>query len=728
MTAFQPEHFINRELSSLEFNSRVLEEAEDVTNPLLERVKFLAIFSSNLDEFFMIRVAGLREQAFGAGASEDRAADGMSSLAQLQAICRRTRELIARQYECWNNSVFPALRETGIEILRYEHLDDQQHALVDRFFHNTASLALTPMAIDCTASFVLTPMAIDLSHPSPRFHSQGLYLAAHLDRHDGSGPRQLFAVMQLPAVLPRLVRLGQDGETKYIFLEEILASRLPQLFGGYDVADWTTFRITRDSDLELLDKEADDMLDLIEDRIRARRRADAVRLEIPAGAGVEFVKRLIDSEEIHVAHDSKPDGYSEVYYIPGSLDLSSLMKLAAIPNFDHLRDTRFVPRAVKRLEACSSDQLFEEIARRDILLHHPYESFEPVVRFVRQAATDPKVLAIKQTLYRTSGDSPIVRALIEAAENGKHVTAIVELQARFDEAANVNWARKLERAGVHVVYGFMDLKTHCKLSLVVRRDDQTLTRYVHLSTGNYHPATAKVYTDLGLFTADENVAADASALFNLLTGHSQGDHWRKLVVAPEDLHRRTIELIEEQAQRARDGRPARVFAKLNSLVDQEVIAALYRASQVGVPIELVVRGICCLRPQMSGISDHITVRSIVDRFLEHSRICVFGPDEEAMVFVSSADWMPRNFFRRVEVMFPIEDVDARERILKEIIPVYLRDNQRSWILRPDGNYDRVVPQHEAPPYHCQEELLQISTKHNSDESTRSSRPSMTLNN
>ena len=534
-STFQPEHFLNRELSSLEFNARVLEEAEDSSNPLLERLKFLAIFSSNMDEFFMIRVAGLREQAFGAGALQDKAADGMPPLAQLQTISRRTRELIGRQYSCWNDSVLPALRENGIQILRHEEVQEEQRARLDAFFRDTASL-------------VLTPMAIDPSHPSPRFHNQGLYLATELVRRKALGPKHLFAVVQLPAVLSRLVPLGGDGETKYIFLEEIVASRLPELFGGYDVVDWTAFRITRDSDLELLDKEADDMLRLIEERIRARQRGEAVRLEVPTGANAEFVTRLIEEEEICVAPENNSEGYSEVYYIPGPLDLSCLMTLASIPNFDGLRNSQFTPHNPLRLKGLSGVDLFDQIARRDILLHHPYESFDPVVRFAAAAAVDPKVLAIKQTLYRTSGDSPIVRALIQAAENGKHVTALVELKARFDEAANVNWAREMERAGVHVVYGFMDLKTHCKLSLVVRREGQQLKRFVHLATGNYHPATAKLYTDLGLFTADEDIAADASALFNLLTGYSQGHAWRKLIVAPEDLWRRTIELIQQQQQ------------------------------------------------------------------------------------------------------------------------------------------------------------------------------------
>jgi len=701
ITTFQPEHFINRELSWLEFNARVLEEAEEVTTPLLERVKFLGIFSSNLDEFFMIRVAGLREQAFEAGAPQDKAADGMPSLTQLQAIARRTRELIARQYRCWNASVLPALREAGVAILRDDELNQEQRDKLDRFFRETASL-------------VLTPMAIDPSHPNPRYHNQELYLAAELERHKARGPKHLFAVVQIPAVLPRLVPLGSDEQPQFIFLEEAVASRLPDLFGGYEALDWTTFRITRDSDIDLLDQEADDMLHLIEERLRASRRADALRLEVQSQANARFLAMLIDKEEIRVAPEDNPEGYSEIYEIPGPIDLRALMELVKLPTLGDLCDCTFTPRWPSGLHRRSGIGLFEEIAKRDIMLHHPYESFHPVIQFVSDAAQDPQVLAIKQTLYRTSGDSPIVRALIEAAENGKHVTALVELKARFDEAANVNWAREMEHAGVHVVFGFLDLKTHCKLSLVVRREGEGLKRYVHLSTGNYHPATAKLYTDIALFTADPDMAEDASALFNLLTGYSQGHIWRKIVVAPDDLQRRTIKLIHEQTDLARDGRPSRIFAKVNSLVDRKVIEALYLASQTGVPVDLVVRGICCLRPRMSGISENIRVRSIVDRFLEHSRIFVFGDGDDARVFLASADWMPRNFYRRVEAMFPIEDAALKERILREIVAVYLRDNVKARELLPDATYRHVLPTDGEPLFRSQQELLHLHEQNNPD--------------
>jgi polyphosphate kinase len=687
---FQPEHFINRELSWLEFNARVLEEAEDPTNPLLERVKFLSIFSSNLDEFFMVRVAGLREQAFGDGAPQDYTPDGMRPLAQLQRICTRTQELVAAQYRCWNESVLPQLAQEGIRLLRYDELNNDQREALTRFFQDRAFP-------------ILTPMAVDPAHPSPRYHNRSLYLAAMLERRRGLGPKQMFAVVQVPHVLPRLVPIGQGGEAQCILLEDAVSAWLPELFGGFAVQTWTTFRITRDSDIELLEQESDDMLRLIEDRLKARQRGEAVRLELAADASEELSRLIIDEEYVR---DNSPEGYSEVYRIPGPLDLTAMMELTRLHGFDQLRDPPVFPQTPRGIRR-RGDDLFATIGRRDILLHHPYDTFDTVVDFVSRAASDPKVLAIKQTLYRTSGDSPITRALIAAAENGKHVTALVELKARFDEANNVSWARQLERAGVHVVFGFLDLKTHCKLSLVVRQEGNNLRRYVHLGTGNYNPTTALTYTDLGLFTADEDLVADASALFNLLTGYSQGHQWRKLVVAPTDLQRRTLELIEEQTVRARQGEPSRIFAKLNAVVDHRVIEALYRASQAGVPIDIVDRGVCCLRPGLPGVSENIRVRSIVDRFLEHSRIYVFGPDSDAKVFLSSADWMPRNFYRRVEVMFPIEAPELKDRLLHEIVPAYLLDSVKARLLQPDGAYLRIQSAPGEAPYRCQERLLSL---------------------
>ena len=695
--AFQAEHFINRELSWLEFNARVLEEAEDETNPLLERVKFLSIFSSNLDEFFMVRVAGLREQAFGDGAPQDYTPDGLRAITQLQRVAKKTQDLVAAAYLCWNESVLPQLNREGIQLLAHEELNSAERERLDRFFR-------------VRAFTILTPMAIDPSHPSPHFHNRQLYLGAMLRRHHGLGPKELFAVVQLPQILPRFVPVGPPEEARFILLEQAVAARLPELFGGFDVLHWTTFRITRDSDIELLEQESDDMLRLIEERLKARQRGDAVRLEVAIGANEELVRKIIEEESLRDVKETS-DPYSEVYRIPGPLDLTGLMELYEIPNRDYLHDPPFSPQPPRGLRSRRGEDLFAAIAQRDILLHHPFDSFDPVVEFVSCAAKDPKVLAIKQTLYRISGDSPITRALMQAAENGKHVTALVELKARFDEARNVGWARQMERSGVHVVFGFLDLKTHCKLSLVVRQEGNALRRYMHLGTGNYNQTTALLYTDFGLFTADEDIGEDASALFNLLTGYSQGHVWRKLVAAPEHLHRRTLDLIEEQTERAKAGRPSRIFAKLNALVDYRVIEALYRASQAGVPIDLIVRGICGLRPGLPGISENIRVTSIVDRFLEHSRLYVFSPDDEAQVYLSSADWMPRNFHRRVEVMFPVEDPSLKRRILKEVIPTYLRDNTRARRLESDGSYTRVRPQPGEAAHRSQEEFLAMRGGH-----------------
>ena len=689
---FLPEHFINRELSWLEFNGRVLEEAQDEGNRLLERVKFLAIFASNLDEFFMVRVAGLREQAFGLLPPQDMPADGLSPLAQLQRIAFRTQQLVSQQYRCWNESVVPALKAEGIELLAHDDLSSKQRKSLDKFFRQR----VFP---------VLTPMAIDPSHPSPRFHNRGLYLAAILQRRVGLGPDRLFAVVQLPQVLPRFVNVDLGNENTFVLMEDLVSARLPELFGGYDIVDDATFRVTRDMDIELLEQESDDMLMAIESRLRARQRTNAVRLEISKDLNAELLEMLVSEEEIKCSSAGTVDGYNEVYAIDGMLDMTSLFELQALAQREDLCDPPIVPHRPVGLRG--GDDLFAEVAEQDRLLHHPFDSFTPVVEFIERAAIDPNVLAIKQTLYRTSGNSPIVRSLIEAAENGKHVTALVELKARFDEANNITWARQMERAGVHVVFGFMDLKTHSKIAMVVRQEGQKVRRYVHLSTGNYNPNTALIYTDLGLFTADKTMADDVSALFNLLTGYSQSHDWQKLVVAPQDLQRKTIELIEEQTMRARDGKKSRIFAKLNSLVDQQTIEALYEASKAGVPIDLVIRGICCLRPGLPGISENIHVRSIVDRFLEHSRIMVFGEGSKQQVFLSSADWMPRNFNRRVEVMFPVEAVPLRTRIIEEIIPAYLHDNTRARELLSDGTYVRAQRGSDDALRRSQHELLEI---------------------
>ncbi|MBL8829082.1 MAG: polyphosphate kinase 1, partial [Planctomycetaceae bacterium] len=575
----------------------------------------------------------------------------------------------------------------------YSELKPEQLEIVDRFFEERAYP-------------ILTPMAVDPAHPNPLYHNRALYLAAQLHRHVGLGPKELFAVVQLPQVLPRLVPVATGDEYQFILLEEIIKARLPLLFGGFAVLACTTFRVTRDSDIELLEQESDDMLRVIEDRLKMRARGQAVRLEVSADGDPELIREIIEAERLHEA-DNTSESYSEIYRVPGPLDLTGLGDLLKIPGREVLRDPPFVPQPARGRGQRGSEDLFAAIRRNDIMLHHPYDSFDPVVEFVSRAAVDPNVLAIKQTLYRTSGDSPITRALIQAAEKGKHVTALVELKARFDEENNVSWARQLERAGVHVVFGFMDLKTHCKLSLVVRREANGVRRYVHLGTGNYNPTTALIYTDIGLFTADEQIAADASAVFNLLTGYSQGHKWHKLIVAPTDMHHCMIEMIEQQTQLAREGNRAWIFAKINSLVDYRVIEALYRASQAGVPIDLVIRGVCGLRPGLPGISENIRVRSIVDRFLEHSRIFVFGWGNQSQVFAGSADWMPRNFYRRVEVMFPIEAPPLKERILQEIVPLYLSDNVKARFIQADGTQIRAPRDPNEPAHRCQDEFLAI---------------------
>ena len=692
-TAESLPRYVNRDVSWLEFNGRVLEEAEDETNPLLERVKFLSIVSSNLDEFMMVRVSGIRSQLSGAEQPVDETLDGSSPQYLFKRIHERNHELVGRQYACLQQAVLPAIAEHGIRLLGPEQLSKTQQQYVEDYFEQT----VFP---------VLTPMAIDPSHPTPHLQNRGLYLAAMVQpvQRRRGGPKRLLSVVQIPTVLPRMVELPGVG-SDFILLEQLVASRLDRLFGGSTINSWTSIRVTRDADLDIDgDEVMHDLSQAIEEGLRALKHRDPVRLEVTAGVDEKLVATVAEQMQL---------GPEEIYHVDGPLDLTALMSWQSLPGYDHLRDAAFTPR--RPAEFPEDADVFAAIRKRDILMHHPYQSFGCVVDFLEQAAEDPNVLAIKQTLYRSGSESPIVRALMSAAETGKNVTAVVELKARFDERANVSWARQMERAGVHVVFGFLDLKTHCKTTLVVRREGNRLRRYVHLGTGNYNATTAKIYTDLGLFTCRQKFGEDVSALFNMLTGYSLGHPWKRLVIAPHDLQVKTLELIHRETKRASEGQPARIFGKLNSLVDGDVIEALYEASQAGVEIDLICRGSCCLVPGVPGLSDNIRVRSIIDRFLEHSRIYIFGADSNADVYLSSADWMPRNFRRRVEAMFPILEPTLKKRIIESIVPTLQADNVKAREMQPDGSYRRVKPGKGTPTMRSQVRFLEEIAAHEVDD-------------
>ena len=684
--AFPPDHYLNRELSWLEFNARVLEEAADPSNPWLERLKFLAIFSSNLDEFFEIRVAGLQQQVYAGVEPQDYGADGMAPAEQLAAIDRRTHELVAEQYRILNDEVLPGLATGGVQRVRLEDLTDAERRHVDTLFR--ASIAP-----------VLTPLAIDPGHPFPHVHNKSLNIALVVERKNGGNKRRHFAVVQVPAVLDRVVIVSTHGEgrVRFVLLEDIIARHLGELFGGLGVVSHTVFRVTRNTDLTIEEEDAEDLLEMIEESLRQRRRSDPVRLEISSDADETFVGMLTEAHDL----DAR-----DVYRVPGAVDVTALTALHRLDGFPALKDEPIVPRVAPPF--AQGRDVFDVIRAQDVLVHLPYESFGCVVDFIERAADDPQVLAIKQTLYRTSGASPIIAALARAAQNGKQVTALVELKARRDEQNNITWARMLERAGVHVVYGIVGLKTHCKAALVVRREGDGIRRYVHLSTGNYNPTTARVYTDLGLFTANPDMGEDTSALFNLLTGNAEGYRWKKLVVAPVGMRERVIGLIEREERNAREGRAARIIVKMNALVEPSVIDALYRASQAGVAIELVVRGICCLRPGLPGVSETIRVTSIVDKYLEHSRIFYFENGGNPEVFLASADWMPRNFWRRIETLFPIENASLQARIVGDILQPILGDTVKVRELLSDGTYRRRTPGEGEAPLRSQVALQHLA--------------------
>jgi polyphosphate kinase len=676
-----PSLYVNRELSWLEFNRRVLEEAQDPHVPLLERLKFLAIFGSNLDEFFMVRVGGL-QQKVQAGIPRGSGADRMPPTEQLDSISQVVRQMVAGQYSCLMQDVLPALEIEGIVLRGQKDLTEADHRHVTEVFRRE----VFP---------VLTPLAIDPGHPFPHLLNKSLNLAVVLRRPGEE--EKLFAVVQVPAVLPRFVQLPAVKGHAFTPLETVIRLHLPELFPGMELEHATVFRVTRDSEYEIDDDEVEDLLKTIEEEIRKRRRGAAVRLEIENDAQPEVEQFLSGALDVDQA---------DVYRIPGLLDLTGLFQVYGLAGYPNLRDPQFIPQLVPEFAQASS--LWAAIRSRDILLHHPYESFSHVVDFIESAANDERVLAIKQTLYRTSSDSPVVRALQRAADNGKQVTAVIELKARLDEERNILWARELEKAGVHVVFGFVGLKTHCKVALVVRREDDGIRRYVHFASGNYNPQTARIYTDLGYFTCNPDFCEDASALFNYLTGYCELPQWRKLVVAPSRLQTFMIEKIEQETSHQLAGRTGRIIAKINGLLEPAIIQALYRASQAGVRIDLICRGICALRPGIPGVSDNIHVTSIVDRFLEHSRIFYFGNNGDPKVYIGSADWMDRNLSRRVEVVFPIEPPELKQRLIREILATSLADNCKARELLPDGSYRPVIPAPDQPRIRSQEAFLEMA--------------------
>ncbi|UJF36276.1 RNA degradosome polyphosphate kinase [Paenibacillus hexagrammi] len=675
--------YLNRDLSWIEFNRRVLEEAQDPSTPLLERVKFLSIVSSNLDEFMSVRVAGLKDQMKAGYNKKD--FTGYTPAGLIKRIMKRTAKMVSEQYKAYRE-VSRLLMKEGIVFTEYEELNISQKKAMDAYYHDI----IFP---------VLTPMAVDQSRPFPLVHNQSVYLAVVLVR-DGDDPDDdpYFAIVQVPSNLSRYIPVPTRTNSKkqeFILLEELIEHHIQSLFSGYIPIAVHAFRLTRNADLTLNEEGAEDLLEEIEKELRRRRWGSPVRLEVQQGMHPYALSQLQDEFEIN----------ENVFEIDGPLDLTYFMKLAGgLQGFDHLRFPRITAKYPVEFE--DVEDFFTLLKQQDVLLHHPYESFDAVTDFVVQAAYDPQVLAIKMTLYRVSGNSPIIQALARAAESGKQVTVVVELKARFDEERNIAWARKLEKSGCHVVYGLVGLKTHAKITLVVRQEDNTLRRYVHVGTGNYNDSTARLYTDVGLFTSHGVIGEDASALFNEITGYSAPHDWQAFAVAPTDLKDKLFELIEREAEHARAGRPAHIIAKMNSLSNQQMVDALYAASQAGVKIDLIIRGVCCLRPGVPGLSENITVRSIVDRFLEHSRSYYFENGGHVDVYLSSADWMTRNLTRRIELMCPVFD-NTLKKMMIQILRLSLNDNVKARELMPNGMYMRV--KNELTPYRSQFEALKITS-------------------
>jgi polyphosphate kinase len=679
-TLDDPAFYISRELSWLEFNDRVLEEGLDERNALMERLKFVAIYGTNLDEFFMIRVAAIKQQI--EAQVVRRSEDGRAPTEHLAAISQRLRASLPLQMRLLNEGLLPALDREGIQLMRVGELDEETQAALERTF-------------DDNVFPVLTPLAVDSGHPFPYISNLSLSLAVELEEATSDGVELHFARVKIPPTLPRFVPVEGAKERRFVLLEDLIAHHLDGLFPGMHVRDSYLFRVTRDADLDLQEDEADDLLRAIESELRRRRFGEPVRLEVERGMPEYIRDFLCSSLELEPV---------DCYEIEGLMALSDLWQIVNLPGYDQLRDKPYMPAIPKRLIGVTD--IFAQIREGDILLHHPYESFDPVIQFLQQAAEDEKVLAIKATLYRTSGkNSPIVRALLTAAENEKQVAVVIELKARFDEENNIEWAKRLERAGAHVVYGFANQKVHAKTLLVVRQDEDGLRRYMHFGTGNYNEKTARLYTDLSLFTCRPDLGTDDASLFNALTGFSKVTDYEDLWVAPVTFHRELIARIDRETEHARAGRPAGIRAKINAITEGDVVRALYRASQAGVPVDLMVRGMCVLRPGVPGVSENIRVRSIVGRFLEHSRIFVFDNGGELETIIASADWMGRNLDRRVELAVPVLDPVMAETLASQILTVLLADNVKSRELRSDGTYTRLSPGPAEMPVDAQRVFL-----------------------
>ncbi len=678
------ENYYNREMSWLQFNYRILMEAKDKNIPLFDRLNFLSITESNLSEFFMVRVASLIDLVHAGVTKKDIA--GLTPREQLDLIIPETKNMMNAQYSTLNRSLLPALEANGLKLVKhYEDLSEKQAKFVDKYFERE----VYP---------VLTPMAVDSSRPFPLISNRTLNIGALI--RDKKKDVIDIATVQVPSVLARVVELPPEGDVReIILLEEIIEKNLNKLFLNYEIVCAHPYRIMRNADLAIDEDDAADLLKEIEKQIKKRAWGEVIKLEVEADMDKRLLKEL--KKQLQVSGEA-------VYLINGPLDLTFLSKVRGLEGFDHLKGKKYIPQPVPGLNY--EENIFEQIKKKDILLHHPYYEFTPVIEFIKQAAKDPDVLAIKQTLYRVSGNSPIVAALALAAENGKQVTVLVELKARFDEENNINWAKKLEKAGCHVIYGLVGLKTHSKIALVVRREEDGIKRYVHLGTGNYNDITARLYTDTGILTASDSIGEDATAVFNMLSGYSEPPAWNKLLVAPIWMKDRFLALIERERDNAKAGKEAKIVAKMNSLCDPVIIRALYEASNAGVKIELIVRGICCLKTGIKGLSENITVRSIVGNFLEHARIFYFYNDGFEDVYMGSADWMPRNLDKRVEITFPVEDEDLKRRVI-EILEVQLADTLKAHIMQPDGSYEKIDlrgrEKLEAQDYFCKQAMNRI---------------------